>query len=107
MKLFDLTGRVTVITGISRGIGYELANGFAEAGARVLGCARSYNRAEKTAAEIRAKSREAVAMAADVSKPEDCEKLIQTAVQRCGRLDILVCNTGVNIKKRGHRLYSE
>ena len=42
MKLFDLTGRVAVITGTSRGIGRELAHGFAEAGATVVGCARSY-----------------------------------------------------------------
>ena len=41
MKLFDLTGRVAVITGTSRGIGRELAHGFAEAGATVVGCARS------------------------------------------------------------------
>ena len=47
MKLFDLTGRVAVITGTSRGIGRELAHGFAEAGATVVGCARSYEAAEK------------------------------------------------------------
>ncbi|MBI2720050.1 MAG: glucose 1-dehydrogenase [Rhizobiales bacterium] len=99
MKLFDLTGRVAVITGTSRGIGRELAHGFAEAGAIVVGCARSYERAEKTAAEIRARGHEALALLADVTKPEDCEALIQGAVRRYGRLDILVCNAGVNVKK--------
>ena len=53
MKLFDLTGRVAIITGTSRGIGRELAHGFAEAGAKVVGCARTPGAAEKTANEIR------------------------------------------------------
>ncbi len=56
MKLFDLSGRIAVITGTSRGIGRELAHGFAEAGATVVGCARSYEAAEKTAAELRARA---------------------------------------------------
>lgn len=98
--LFDLNGRVAVITGISRGIGRELAHGFAEAGARVVGCARSFERAEVTAAELRGKGHEALGVLADVTKPEDCEALIQAAVRRFGRLDILVCNAGVNVKKK-------
>ena len=100
MKLFDLSGRVTVITGVSRGIGRELAHGFAEAGARVVGCARSFERADKTATEIRGKGHDALAVAADVTKPEDCEALIAAAVKHHGRLDILVCNAGVNVKKK-------
>jgi NAD(P)-dependent dehydrogenase (short-subunit alcohol dehydrogenase family) len=99
MKLFDLTGRVAVITGISRGIGRELALGFAEAGATVVGCARSFERAEKTAAEIRAKGHEALAILADVSRAADCEALVQGAVRRYGRLDIMVANAGINVKK--------
>jgi NAD(P)-dependent dehydrogenase (short-subunit alcohol dehydrogenase family) len=100
MSLFDLTGRVAVITGTSRGIGRELAHGFADAGAIVVGCARSFERAEKTAAELRAKGHETLAVLADVTKPEDCEALIQGAVRRYGRLDVLVCNAGVNVKKK-------
>jgi NAD(P)-dependent dehydrogenase (short-subunit alcohol dehydrogenase family) len=100
MKLFDLSGRVAVITGTSRGIGRELAHGFAEAGATVVGCARSYERAEATAAEIRARGFEALGLLADVTRPEDCEALIQGAVRRFGRLDILVCNAGINVKKK-------
>ena len=99
MKLFDLKDRVTVITGISRGIGRELAHGFAEAGATVVGCARSFERADKTADELRNLGHEALGVLADVTRPEDCEALIQTAVRRHGRLDILVCNAGVNITK--------
>lgn len=100
MSLFDLTGRVAVITGTSRGIGRELAHGFAAAGATVVGCARSFERAEKTAAELRAKGHETLAVGADVSTPDGAEALIAAAVQRYGKLDILVCNAGVNVKKK-------
>lgn len=100
MTLFDLTGRVAVITGTSRGIGRELALGFAEAGATVVGCARSFERADQTAAELRAKGHQALGVLADVTKADDCEALIQGAVRHYGKLDILVCNAGVNVKKK-------
>ena len=100
MKLFDLTGRVAVITGTSRGIGRELAHGFAEAGAIVVGCARSYEAAERTAAELRAKGHETLPVLADVATPEGADAVITAAVRRYGRLDILVCNAGVNVKKK-------
>lgn len=100
MSLFDLSGRIAVITGTSRGIGRELAHGFAEAGATVVGCARSYERVGKTAAELRAKGYETLPVLADVSTAEGAEALIQAAVRRYGKLDILVCNAGVNVKKK-------
>jgi NAD(P)-dependent dehydrogenase (short-subunit alcohol dehydrogenase family) len=100
MNLFDLTGRVAVITGTSRGIGRELAHGFADAGAKVVGCARSFEGAEKTAAELRAKGHDTLPVLADVATPEGADALITAAVRRYGRLDILVCNAGVNVKKK-------
>jgi NAD(P)-dependent dehydrogenase (short-subunit alcohol dehydrogenase family) len=100
MKLFDLTGRVAVITGTSRGIGRELAHGFAEAGAIVVGCARSHEAAERTAAELRAKGHETLAVLADVATAEGAEAVIAAAARRYGRLDIAVCNAGVDIKKK-------
>lgn len=100
MKLFELTGRVAIITGTSRGIGRELAHGFAEAGAIVVGCARREARAETVAEELRAMGRDTMAVEADVTRPEDCERLVAKTVERYGRLDILVCNAGINIKKK-------
>ena len=97
-SLFDLTGKVAVITGISRGIGHELAHGFAAAGARVAGCARTAGAAEKTAAEIRAEGGDAVGFAADVSRPQDVAGLIERTVGHYGRLDVFVCNAGVNVR---------
>jgi NAD(P)-dependent dehydrogenase (short-subunit alcohol dehydrogenase family) len=99
MKLFDLTGRVAVITGTSRGIGRELAHGFAKAGAKVVGCARTPGTAEKTASEIRDRGFDATGLAADVTQPEACAALVQAAVKKHGRLDIFVCNAGININK--------
>lgn len=99
MTQFDLSGRVAVITGTSRGIGRELALGFAAAGATVVGCARSFEGAEQTAAELRDRGHEALAVLADVATPEGAEAAITAAVRRYGRLDILVCNAGVNVKK--------
>ena len=99
MTLFNLTGRVAVITGTSRGIGRELAHGFAAAGAIVVGCARSKDAAERTAQELRGLGHETLAIAADVSTPEGAQALIAAAVGTYGKLDILVCNAGVNVKK--------
>ena len=65
----------------------------------MVGCARSYEAAERTAEQIRAKGGEAWAVLADVTKPEDCQALIDNAVRRYGRLDIAVLNAGINIKK--------
>jgi NAD(P)-dependent dehydrogenase (short-subunit alcohol dehydrogenase family) len=100
MTLFDLSGRVAAITGTSRGIGRELALGFAEAGATVVGCARSYEAAEGTAAELRAKGHDTLPVLADVATPEGADVFISAAVRRYGKLDILVCNAGVNVKKK-------
>jgi NAD(P)-dependent dehydrogenase (short-subunit alcohol dehydrogenase family) len=99
MKLFDLTGRVAIITGTSRGIGRELAHGFAEAGAKVAGCARTPGAAEKIASEIRARGFDATGLTADVSLPEACTDLVESVVKTYGRLDIFVCNAGININK--------
>ena len=99
MTLFDLSGRVAVITGTSRGIGRELALGFAAAGATVVGCARTHEGAEATAAELRGRGHDTVAVLADVATPEGADAVVTAAVRRYGRLDILVCNAGVNVKK--------
>ena len=99
MTIFDLSGRVAVITGTSRGIGRELALGFAQAGAVVVGCARTGEAAEKTAGELRSRGHETLAVGADVATPQGAEALIASAVKAYGKLDILVCNAGVNVKK--------
>ena len=95
--LFDLTGKVAAVTGSSRGIGRELALGFAEAGAAVAGCARTLSGAENTAADIRGSGGKAIAIAADVATREGAEMLVAEAVKAFGRLDILMANAGMDI----------
>ena len=95
--LFDLTGKVAVVTGISRGIGRELALGFAEAGAAVAGCARSAEGANATASDIRASGGEAIGIAADMTTRQGADRLVAEAVSAFGRLDILIANAGMDI----------
>ncbi|MEX2649815.1 MAG: glucose 1-dehydrogenase [Alphaproteobacteria bacterium] len=98
-KLFDLTGRVAIITGTSRGLGKALAKGFAEVGAMVVGCARNGAEAEAGAAELRAAGHEAMAMRCDTSVRADVQALIDATVARYGKLDIMLCNAGVDRPK--------
>lgn len=90
-----LDGKVAVIVGASRGVGVSLCREFAAAGARVVFCARSVEKIKKLEDELTAQGFDVCAVEADVSKPDDCRKLIETAVERFGRLDILVNNAAI------------
>jgi 2-deoxy-D-gluconate 3-dehydrogenase len=97
MNLFDLTGKVAIVTGGNGGIGLGMARGLAGAGAAVVIAGRNAAKGEKAAKELGGK---AVFMSADVTKKADCEKLVRETVQRFGRLDILVNNAGTAIRKQ-------
>jgi NAD(P)-dependent dehydrogenase (short-subunit alcohol dehydrogenase family) len=90
---FKLDGRRLFITGGSRGLGREMALAIAEAGADVVLSARSRDGLEATAAEIRARGREAVAIEADMSDPRECERACGLALEN-GPIDILINNVG-------------
>jgi 3-oxoacyl-[acyl-carrier protein] reductase len=90
----DLTGRVALVTGASRGIGRAVAMALAGSGARLVLAARGSN-AEDTAAAIQATGAEALAVAANVTKAADVEQLARQALDRFGRIDILVNNAGI------------
>lgn len=99
--LFDLSGRVALVTGSSRGIGYAIANRFAQHGADVVICGRKAEAAETAAAAINARSADgygrAIAQPANVTRPEDLSSLCEAAVKRFGKVDILVANAAVHI----------
>jgi gluconate 5-dehydrogenase len=99
-KLFDLSGRVAIVTGGSRGLGAEFAEGLAEAGASVMLCARRDEWLAPGLELLRARGFEADAMRCDVSNAADVEAVVHATVERFGKIDILVNNAGVSWGER-------
>lgn len=100
MKLFDLTGRVAIVTGGNGGIGLGMARGMAEAGATIVVAGRNREKSAGAVQAIEAAGGKAIAVEVDVLKPDSCRAMVETAVERFGRLDILVNNAGTNIRKQ-------
>ncbi|HRH45857.1 MAG TPA: SDR family oxidoreductase [Pyrinomonadaceae bacterium] len=95
-ELFDLTGKVAIVTGGSRGIGKEMAEGLAEAGASLMLCARRENWLIETVNEFREKGFTVEGITADVAKPEDVQKVVDETVSKFDKVDILVNNAGIS-----------
>ena len=95
--LFDLTGRVAVVTGGSRGIGRAIAGGLAAAGADVVIASRKVENCERAASEIAAATgRRTLPVACHVGRWADCERLIETVYAEFGRCDVFVNNAGMS-----------
>lgn len=94
-KLFDLTGRVAIVTGASSGFGVVFAIALAEAGADVAIAARRLEKLEETAKQVRDKGRRCLAVQTDVSRPEQIDRLVARTLREFGRVDILVNNAGM------------
>lgn len=92
---FGLNGRVAVITGGGRGIGRDIALAFAEAGADVVLASRSSSEIDDVAAEVAAVGRRALAVSTDVTDSAQVDRLVSTAVEKLGQVDIMVNNAGV------------
>jgi len=99
-KLFDLRGRVAIVTGGSRGLGAEFAEGLAEAGASLMLCARRDEWLIPGVEALRARGFTAHAMRCDVSNPTEVQGVVDATVERFGTIDILVNNAGVSWAER-------
>jgi NAD(P)-dependent dehydrogenase (short-subunit alcohol dehydrogenase family) len=93
--LFSLDGKVAIVTGASSGLGVAFAQAFAEAGADVVLGARRVDRLADTAGLVEGAGRRAIAVETDVASPEACQKLVDSAMEAFGRVDVLVNNAGI------------
>lgn len=93
-RLFDLTGRIALVTGGSRGLGLQIAEALGDAGAKVMLTARKADELEAAAEALRARGIDARWVAADASTPEGVAKIVDATCERLGDIDILVNNAG-------------
>jgi NAD(P)-dependent dehydrogenase (short-subunit alcohol dehydrogenase family) len=94
--LFDLSGKTAIVTGGSRGIGKEMAEGLAEAGANLMLCARRAEWLDETVAEFRANNYNVEGKICDVAKPEDIQAVVDETVNKFGAIDVLINNAGIS-----------
>ena len=97
-KLFDLSGRVALVTGGSKGLGKAMATGFAQAGADVVISSRHEDELQATAKEIRSGTTTRVEyVVADMTRRDEANRLAAAAIEKMSRVDILVNNAGSNL----------
>ncbi|MDG2072685.1 MAG: SDR family NAD(P)-dependent oxidoreductase [Pseudomonadales bacterium] len=94
MSAFDLQDKVAIVTGGGSGIGEAITMAYARAGAHVVVAARKQERLDKAASAVRALERESLAISTDVTDPDQVNRLIEKTLEKFGRLDIMVANSG-------------
>ncbi len=97
--MFDLAGKVAIVTGGNGGIGLGMARGLAGAGAWVVIAGRDAAKSKSAVADLEGRGGQALALEVDVADESSVAHLFRMAAERCGRLDILVNNAGTNIRK--------
>ena len=102
--VFDLKGKVAIVTGGNGGIGLGMARGLADAGARVVIAARNATKSAAAVKDLEGRCGQALALETDVADERSVARLVDTTRERWGRLDILVNNAGINIRKPVHEL---
>lgn len=99
-QLFDLTGRVAIVTGGSRGLGFEIAEGLAEAGASLMLCARREQWLTPAIDEMRKRGVRVEGKVCDVTDPKQVEDVVSDTIAKFGKVDILINNAGVSWGER-------
>ncbi|MFM9864502.1 MAG: SDR family NAD(P)-dependent oxidoreductase [Micropepsaceae bacterium] len=105
--LFNLTGKIALVTGGSRGLGLQMVRAFAERGADVIIASRKIEACEAAAAEVRAMGRRAAAISVNASKWSEMDRLADAAYEAFGRIDILVNNAGMSPAIPSHEVSEE
>lgn len=107
MELFDLLGKITIITGGNQGIGFAIAKGLAGVGATVIIANRRAAEGQNAAESLKKEGLNAVAISTDVSNKSSVEALVSKVVSDFGRIDILVNNAGIVIRKPAEEISEE
>ncbi|MGE6379002.1 SDR family oxidoreductase [Peribacillus muralis] len=94
--LFDLTGKTAIITGGGRGLGEQIATGFAEAGANVVLCSRKKQACDEVASKIEGLGVRALSFKCDITNPSDVQEVVNETFREFGSIDILVNNSGAS-----------
>lgn len=95
-EMFDLTGKVAIVTGGGRGIGLQMAEGLAEMGASIVLCSRKVENCLKSAQAFSGMGYKAMALPCDVTSTAGIQEVVDSVLQKFGRVDILVNNSGVS-----------
>ncbi len=104
---FDLTGKIALVTGGSRGLGYQMVRAFAERGADVVIASRKFDNCKAVAEEVQALGRRAMPYAVHAAKWDSIDGLVEAAYAEFGRLDILVNNAGMSPAMPSHEVSEE
>lgn len=94
-ELFGLTGKTAIVTGGGRGLGEQIAEAMAEAGANVVLCSRKLDACQEVSERLAANGVRTLALACDISKPEDVSRVVEATLHEFGTIDILFNNSGV------------
>ena len=101
---FDLSGKVALVTGGNGGIGKGIALGLARAGSNIAVAARNQDKSARAVAELEALGIQAISIRCDVTDDDDVDAAVAACVERFGGLDIVVNNSGINVRKLPHEL---
>lgn len=102
--LFDFTGKIVLVTGGSRGLGYQMVKAFAGRGADVVIASRKLENCEQVARAVRALGRRAMAFSAHVGRWAECDALVEAAYAEFGRVDVLINNAGMSPACPSHEM---